>query len=54
LGGPNSLPEVTYLQVPSLRVDAEKSVALEVDGEYCGKTPVEFQIVHHGLEVIIP
>ena len=54
LGGPNSLPEVTYLQVPSLRVDAEKSVALEVDGEYCGETPVEFQIVHHGLEVIIP
>lgn len=54
LGGPNSLPEVTYLQVPALRVEAEKSVALEVDGEYCGETPVDFQIVPKGLEVIVP
>jgi diacylglycerol kinase family enzyme len=35
-------------------VEAEKAVALEVDGEYCGKTPVEFQVVPQGLEVIIP
>jgi diacylglycerol kinase (ATP) len=48
------LPEVTYWQVPALRVEAEKSVALEVDGEYCGKTPVDFRIVSKGLEVIVP
>ncbi|HBZ84377.1 MAG TPA: diacylglycerol kinase [Verrucomicrobia subdivision 6 bacterium] len=54
LGGPNSLPEVTYMQVAALRVEAEKAVALEVDGEYTGKTPVDFQIVPKGLEVIIP
>ncbi len=48
------MPEVTYMQVPALKVEAEKSVALEVDGEYCGKTPVHFQVVPKGLEVIIP
>ena len=42
------------MQVAALRVEAEKAVALEVDGEYVGKTPVDFQIVAKGLEVIIP
>lgn len=54
LGGPDSLPEVTYWQVPSLRVTAEERVALEVDGEYCGETPVEFRLIHRGIEVIVP
>jgi len=54
LGGPDSLPEVTYLQVASLKVQAEEKVALEVDGEYCGETPVEFRVVPKGLEVVVP
>jgi diacylglycerol kinase family enzyme len=54
LGGPDSLPEVTYLQVSSLRVSAEERIALEVDGEYCGETPVEFRVLPRGLEVIVP
>jgi len=54
LGGPDSLPEVTYLQVSSLKVQAEEKIALEVDGEYCGETPVEFRVIPKGLEVIVP
>ena len=54
LGGPDSLPEVTYLQVSSLKVKADDQVALEVDGEYCGETPVEFRVLPKGLEVIVP
>jgi len=54
LGGPDSLPEVTYLQVSSLKVKAEERIALEVDGEYCGETPVDFCVIPKGLEVIVP
>ena len=54
LGGPDSLPEVTYLQVSSLKVKADDQVALEVDGEYCGETPVDFRVLPKGLEVIVP
>ena len=54
LGGPDSLPEVTYRQVSSLKVQADEKIALEVDGEYCGETPVEFRVIPKGLEVIVP
>lgn len=54
LGGPDSLPEVSYLQVPALRVTAGDRVALEVDGEYCGETPVDFRLLPRGLEMIVP
>ncbi len=54
LGGPESLPEVKYLQVPSLTVESKEKVALEVDGEYGGETPVTFRTEPHGVEVIVP
>jgi len=54
LGGPDSLPEVTYLQVPGLKVASDDRIALEVDGEYCGETPVDFRLIHHGIEVLVP
>jgi YegS/Rv2252/BmrU family lipid kinase len=54
LGGPESLPEVKYLQVPSLTVEAKEKVALEVDGEYGGETPVIFRTEPQGVEVIVP
>jgi diacylglycerol kinase family enzyme len=54
LGGPQSLPDVSYLQVPELKVEADKPVALEVDGEYSGETPVTFRVERKALEVIVP
>ena len=54
IGGPESLPEVKYLQVPDLTVEADKKVALEVDGEYGGETPVTFRLEKKGVEVIVP
>jgi diacylglycerol kinase family enzyme len=37
-----------------LKVKAEERIALEVDGEYCGETPVDFCVIPRGLEVIVP
>ena len=54
IGGPESLPEVTYLQVPALTVEADEKVALEVDGEYGGETPVTFRLEKKGVEVVVP
>ena len=54
LGGPQSLPDVSYLQVPELKVEADDPVALEVDGEYSGETPVTFRVERKALEVIVP
>jgi YegS/Rv2252/BmrU family lipid kinase len=54
IGGPESLPEVNYLQVPALTVEAEGKVALEVDGEYGGETPVAFRLEKKGVELIVP
>ncbi|MBM4455710.1 MAG: diacylglycerol kinase family lipid kinase [Verrucomicrobia bacterium] len=54
MGGPESLPEVKYLQTPALTVEAEGRVALEVDGEYGGETPVTFRLEKKGVEVIVP
>ena len=54
MGGPDTLPEVEYLQVPALAVEAEEKVALEVDGEYGGETPVQFRLEKKGVEVIVP
>lgn len=54
IGGPESLPEVKYLQTPALTVEADEKVALEVDGEYGGETPVTFRLEKKGVEVIVP
>ncbi|NBR45612.1 MAG: diacylglycerol kinase family lipid kinase [Verrucomicrobia bacterium] len=54
LGGPESLPEVQYLQTPALTVEAKEKVALEVDGEFGGETPVAFRLEKKGVEVIVP
>ena len=54
IGGPESLPEVKYLQTPALTVEANEKVALEVDGEYGGETPVTFRLEKKGVEVIVP
>ena len=54
MGGPDTLPEVEYLQVSAFSVEAEEKVALEVDGEYGGETPVQFRLEKKGVEVIVP
>ncbi len=43
-----------YLQTPALTVEANEKVALEVDGEYGGETPVTFRLEKKGVEVIVP
>jgi diacylglycerol kinase (ATP) len=45
---------VSYLQAPSLRVESEIEVPVEVDGELAGHTPVEFFALKDKLNVFAP
>ena len=45
---------VSYVQAPSLRVESETEVPVEVDGELAGHTPVEFFALKDKLNVIVP
>ncbi|MED5585871.1 MAG: diacylglycerol kinase family protein [Verrucomicrobiota bacterium] len=45
---------VTYVQAPSLRVESEIEVPVEVDGELAGHTPVEFFALKEKLNVFAP
>ena len=45
---------VSYVQAPSLRVESDSGVPVEVDGEFAGYTPVEFFAFKDKLNVIVP
>ncbi|MCP4847216.1 MAG: diacylglycerol kinase family lipid kinase [Verrucomicrobiaceae bacterium] len=45
---------VSYVQAPSLRVQSDSEVPVEVDGEFAGYTPVEFFAMEQGLNVLVP
>ena len=45
---------VSYVQAPSLRVESDAGVPVEVDGEFSGYTPVEFFALEHKLNVLVP
>jgi YegS/Rv2252/BmrU family lipid kinase len=45
---------VIYRQVRSIRIEPTHPVAVEVDGEYIGRSPMTFQIVPKALTVIVP
>ena len=45
---------VSYVQAPSLRVESDSGVPVEVDGEFAGYTPVEFVAFKDKLNVLVP
>ena len=45
---------VSYVQAPSLRVESDSAIPVEVDGELAGHTPVEFFALKDKLNVIVP
>jgi diacylglycerol kinase (ATP) len=49
-----TLPEVTYFQTESLRMDAESPLDFYADGDYVCRTPVEVGILPGALRVIVP
>lgn len=48
------LPEVEYFQTRKLRVTSHQEVPVELDGEFAGVCPVEFEMREHGLRVLTP
>jgi diacylglycerol kinase (ATP) len=46
--------DVDYFKARSLRVEANRHVPLEVDGELVGHAPVEFTVRRRKLRVIVP
>ena len=46
--------DVTYFQTRSLRVESNRHVPLEADGELVGHAPVEFSVRRRKLRVIVP
>ncbi len=50
-GGWEQLPSVTSRTARVVRIEADEPVAVQVDGDPCGQTPVEIHIVPDALEV---
>lgn len=46
------LPDVEYLQTPSLRVTSDREVPVELDGEVAGVLPCDFRIAPRRLRVL--
>ena len=53
-GRVEKMKDVRYLRAPSLRVESEAPVPVEVDGELAGTTPVEFKPTKRRLRVLVP
>ncbi|MHB9134807.1 MAG: diacylglycerol/lipid kinase family protein [Armatimonadota bacterium] len=47
-------PNVRYLQAPALTISADPPVALQLDGDSAGSSPVEFTVHHRALCVMTP
>lgn len=53
-GGWERLPNVTVRQARRVRIESDAPVAVQVDGDPWGETPVEIEIVPDALEVYAP
>lgn len=53
-GNHPDLPDVEYLQSPSIRVSGPKGVPFELDGELAGTLPCEFSVEPGALRVFAP
>jgi YegS/Rv2252/BmrU family lipid kinase len=48
------VPEVEYFQTRRLRVESDRAVPVELDGELLGNCPVEFTMKERSLRVLVP
>ncbi|MDZ4741940.1 MAG: diacylglycerol kinase family lipid kinase [Verrucomicrobiota bacterium] len=48
------MEDVVTVKAESASITAEKETALEIDGEYCGTSPVHFSVQKSALTVIVP
>lgn len=50
----NKLKEVQSLLTDNLQVESDSKLMIEIDGENIGHGPLEFELIHKGLQIIIP
>ncbi|HLK52463.1 MAG TPA: diacylglycerol kinase family protein [Candidatus Angelobacter sp.] len=48
------LKQVEYFQASQVRIETERKLDLYADGDYAAQTPVEIELIHRGLRVIVP
>jgi diacylglycerol kinase (ATP) len=48
------VPEVEYFQTRRIRVESDRTVPVELDGELVGNCPVEFSLKERALHVLVP
>lgn len=46
-------PNVVYYKTKSVLIESEMDISIDVDGEYGGKLPANFQVIPKGLQILI-
>ncbi len=47
-------PNVMYFKTKSISIESESKVSIDIDGEYGGALPANFQVIPKGLKIFIP
>lgn len=47
-------PNVIYFKTKSISIESESKVSIDIDGEYGGALPANFQVIPKGLKIFIP
>lgn len=47
-------PNVSYFKTKSLKVSTEEDLSIDIDGEYGGELPAEFEVRPKGLKILVP
>jgi diacylglycerol kinase (ATP) len=50
----NQDPKVAYYRAKRIQIKGKKAMAVQVDGDYLGMTPMNFQVVPSSLWVLVP
>jgi diacylglycerol kinase family enzyme len=53
-GGWERMPNVTVCTAQKVRIESDKPAAVQVDGDPCGETPAEIELIPDALEVFAP
>jgi len=46
-------PKVIYYKTKKLKVESDRKIVVDIDGEYGGKLPAEFRVIPKGLSILV-
>lgn len=46
-------PNVIYYKTKCVSIESDNNVPIDLDGEYGGKLPAKFEVIHKGLRIFI-